>query len=252
MPAVLSLTAPPSVLAETRGKLRDARVPVLATPERAATAIASLPVRDAEHRARRTTAPTARDTPIPSTTAGAAEVGRGLGEGSRRGSRAADAAARGRRHARRGTRGARRPHGPRRGRAAARRRGPQVGGRRRALRRRRREGHSISPWPQIDRTPDARYLVEGLAPRGPELLLGARRDPVFRPLVVLASGGTAVEANDNVPSGEARAAPARRRRGHAGRSSLVILHSAARGRARRGQGGAGGGDPRPGRPDRGP
>src|SRR4029077_8851674 len=55
VPAVLSLTAPPSALAETRAELREARVPVLATPERAATAIAAL-VRDAEHRARRATA----------------------------------------------------------------------------------------------------------------------------------------------------------------------------------------------------
>ena len=60
---------------------------------------------------------------------------------------------------------------------------------------------------EIDRTPGARYLLEEMAPQGPELLLGARRDPVFGPLVVLASGGTAVEADDDV---SVRLAPLRR------------------------------------------
>ncbi len=49
----------------------------------------------------------------------------------------------------------------------------------------------------IDRIEGARYLVEETAPGGPELILGARRDPAFGPIVALGSGGTAVEAADD-------------------------------------------------------
>ncbi len=39
-----------------------------------------------------------------------------------------------------------------------------------------------------------RYLVEAMAPSGVDLVLGARRDPVFGPIVLLGFGGTAAEA----------------------------------------------------------
>jgi acetyltransferase len=43
-----------------------------------------------------------------------------------------------------------------------------------------------------------RFLVESMAPPGPDLVLGARRDPVFGPMVLLGLGGTAAEALDDV------------------------------------------------------
>lgn len=39
-----------------------------------------------------------------------------------------------------------------------------------------------------------RYLVESMAPPGVELVVGARRDPVFGPVVLVGLGGTAAEA----------------------------------------------------------
>jgi acetyltransferase len=42
--------------------------------------------------------------------------------------------------------------------------------------------------------PGRRYLVEAMAPAGVDLVLGARRDPVFGPVVLVGLGGTAAEA----------------------------------------------------------
>ena len=39
-----------------------------------------------------------------------------------------------------------------------------------------------------------RYLVEAMAPAGVDLVLGARRDPVFGPILLLGLGGTTAEA----------------------------------------------------------
>ncbi len=50
----------------------------------------------------------------------------------------------------------------------------------------------------IDRIEGARYLVEETAAPGPELILGARRDAAFGPLVALGAGGVAAEALDDV------------------------------------------------------
>jgi acetate---CoA ligase (ADP-forming) len=54
---------------------------------------------------------------------------------------------------------------------------------------------------ELDRALDAldavgaeRYLVEAMAPGGVDLIAGARRDPVFGPIVLLGLGGTAAEA----------------------------------------------------------
>ena len=61
----------------------------------------------------------------------------------------------------------------------------------------------------IDRIAGARYLVEETAPPGRELILGARRDPVFGPLVALGSGGTASRPpTTRGAAGAARAAEA--------------------------------------------
>ncbi|RSM44272.1 CoA-binding protein [Amycolatopsis balhimycina DSM 5908] len=47
----------------------------------------------------------------------------------------------------------------------------------------------------LDRLPGARrFLVEAMAPPGVDLVLGARRDPVFGPVLLLGLGGTTVEA----------------------------------------------------------
>lgn len=43
-----------------------------------------------------------------------------------------------------------------------------------------------------------RFLVEAMAPPGPDLVLGVRRDPVFGPMVLLGLGGTAAEVLDDV------------------------------------------------------
>jgi acetyltransferase len=43
-----------------------------------------------------------------------------------------------------------------------------------------------------------RFLVESMAPPGADLVLGARRDPVFGPVVLLGLVGTAAEALDDV------------------------------------------------------
>ena len=40
----------------------------------------------------------------------------------------------------------------------------------------------------------SRYLIEAMAPPGVDLVVGARRDPVFGPIVLLGLGGTAAEA----------------------------------------------------------
>jgi acetyltransferase len=59
-----------------------------------------------------------------------------------------------------------------------------------------------------------RYLVEAMAPPGVDLIVGARRDPVFGPIVLLGLGGTAAEALADVcvrlaplPAAEAAAMP---------------------------------------------
>jgi acyl-CoA synthetase (NDP forming) len=57
----------------------------------------------------------------------------------------------------------------------------------------------------------ARYLVEAMAPPGPELLVGAVRDPAFGPLVVMGAGGVEAELGEAVairlaPIGVAEAA----------------------------------------------
>jgi acetate---CoA ligase (ADP-forming) len=46
----------------------------------------------------------------------------------------------------------------------------------------------------LDSAGAARYLVEAMAPPGVDLVVGARRDPVFGPVVLLGFGGTTAEA----------------------------------------------------------
>jgi acetyltransferase len=47
---------------------------------------------------------------------------------------------------------------------------------------------------RLDSVGADRYLVETMAPAGVDLVLGARRDPVFGPIVLLGLGGTTAEA----------------------------------------------------------
>jgi len=63
----------------------------------------------------------------------------------------------------------------------------------------------------LDRLDDAgarRYLVESMAPPGVDLVVGARRDPVFGPIVLLGLGGTTAEALADVAIRLAPLAPA--------------------------------------------
>src|SRR5581483_7889851 len=46
----------------------------------------------------------------------------------------------------------------------------------------------------LDATAAPRHLVEEMAPAGVDLVVGARRDPVFGPIVLLGLGGTTAEA----------------------------------------------------------
>ena len=46
----------------------------------------------------------------------------------------------------------------------------------------------------LDASGATRYLVEAMAPAGVDLVLGARRDPVFGPILLLGLGGTTAEA----------------------------------------------------------
>lgn len=46
----------------------------------------------------------------------------------------------------------------------------------------------------LDSVGATRYLVESMAPSGVELVVGARRDPVFGPIVLVGLGGTTAEA----------------------------------------------------------
>ncbi|MFF0816850.1 acetate--CoA ligase family protein [Rhodococcus sp. NPDC003318] len=50
----------------------------------------------------------------------------------------------------------------------------------------------------LDAIPASAYLLESMAPSGVDLFLGARRDPVFGPIVVAGFGGTAAEAIGDV------------------------------------------------------
>ncbi len=50
----------------------------------------------------------------------------------------------------------------------------------------------------LDAIDSPAYLVESMAPAGVDLFLGARRDPVFGPIVVAGLGGTAAEAIGDV------------------------------------------------------
>jgi acetyltransferase len=62
----------------------------------------------------------------------------------------------------------------------------------------------------IDQQPGAHYLVERMAAPGPELLIGARHDPSFGPIVVIGSGGLDTELDADIslrlaPAGSADA-----------------------------------------------
>jgi acetyltransferase len=56
----------------------------------------------------------------------------------------------------------------------------------------------------LEKLGDCRMLVEAMAPAGVDLIVGARRDPVFGPVVLVGLGGTTAEAFADVA---VRAAP---------------------------------------------
>jgi acetate---CoA ligase (ADP-forming) len=191
-PAVLGLTAAPGRLAEVREALGPAGVPVLPTPERAARAVAAV-VRDARQRARRASAPSAGPAPgyrpeCAWDESSAKELVDELGMRTPRRVKCAT---------------------PEEAHEALRLLGPPVvakallagldhkteaGGVHLGI----RDGETLDrALAAIDAIPGARYLIEETAPPGPELILGARRDPVFGPLVALGAGGTDVEAADD-------------------------------------------------------
>jgi acetyltransferase len=60
----------------------------------------------------------------------------------------------------------------------------------------------------IDKTQGARYLLERMVAAGPELLVAARRDAAFGPIVVLGSGGTEAEVEADVAIRLAPVSPA--------------------------------------------
>ncbi len=198
-PAVLGLTAGPARLAEIREVLGPAGVPVLPTPERAARAVAAIAA-DAVQRARRSPEPAQQAVP-------AHRPANDWDEGS-----AKDLVA---------ALGIRTPERfvcktREEARAALARLGPPVvakalapglhhkteaGGVHLGIRDEDALGRALVA---IDAIPGSRYLIEATAPPGPELILGARRDAVFGPLVALGVGGTGAEATDDAT---ARLAP---------------------------------------------
>ncbi len=192
-PAVLSLTAAADGITVARTQLAQAGVPVLPTPERCARAVAAV-VRDAVQRARRA-APDAPGGPVPAfTPSGAwdedaaktlvAELG--VASPARVICSTHD-------EARAALAGLGAP-------IAVKVLHPSIehkteaGGVHLGITDDESLGRALEA---IDRIEGARYLIEAMAPSGPELILGARRDPAFGPLVALGSGGTAVEAADD-------------------------------------------------------
>jgi acetate---CoA ligase (ADP-forming) len=193
-PSVLALTAVPERLAAVRNELASRRVPVLPTPERCARAVAAL-VRDAGQRARRAGRAGGPALPVPSfAPAGpwdedsaktlVAELG--LATPAR-----AVCATHAEAHA-----------------AFAQLVVPvvvkvlrpgldhksDVGGVHLGV----ADGAALNrALAAIDHIDGARYLIEETAPTGPELILGARRDPAFGPVVALGTGGTGAESVDD-------------------------------------------------------
>jgi acetate---CoA ligase (ADP-forming) len=191
-PAVLALTATPPAFAAARDKLAGAAgVPVLATPERCARAVAAI-VRDAAQRARR---PTERARPAVSSFAPAGEWDEDLAK-----QLVADAglavparvvcsthdeafAALGR---------LRLP-------LVAKILDPAIehksdlGGIKLGIRDVSELEAALAGIDALGRD-GHRYLIEETASPGPELILGARRDPAFGPIVALGMGGTGAEA----------------------------------------------------------
>jgi acetyltransferase len=192
-PAVLALTATPSALAAARAELSGARVPVFSTPERCARAVSAI-VRDAGRRTR-IPAGESRGRPSAFEPGGAwdeerakrlvAETGLAVPCGIVCGThREAFAAL-----------GELRPPLVVKILDPAVEHKSDVGGVQLGIR---DEAGLTAALAAIDAIgADHRYLIEETAPGGPELILGARRDPAFGAIVALGAGGTAAEALDD-------------------------------------------------------
>ncbi len=194
-PAVLALTATPPAFAAARDKLAAAGVPVLATPERCARAVAAI-VRDAAQRARR---PTGRARPAVSSFAPAGDwdedlakqlvADAGLAVPARFVCSTHDEAF--------AALGRLRPPLVAKILDPAIEHKSDLGGVRLGIRDVSELGAALTAIDALGRD-GHRYLLEETAPPGPELILGARRDPAFGPIVALGMGGTAAEALGDV------------------------------------------------------
>ena len=194
-PAVLALTATPPAFAAARDKLAAAGVPVLATPERCARAVAAI-VRDAAQRARR---PTGRARPAVSSFAPAGDwdedlakqlvADAGLAVPARVVCSTHDEAF--------AALGRLRPPLVAKILDPAIEHKSDLGGVRLGIRDVSELGAALTAIDALGRD-GHRYLLEETAPPGPELILGARRDPAFGPIVALGMGGTAAEALGDV------------------------------------------------------
>lgn len=197
-PAVLGLTAAPERLAEVREALGAAGVPVLPTPERAARAIAAV-VADARQRARRS-APADAGAPA-YRPEGAWDEESAKKLVAALGIRTPQRVVCSTREEARDALGRLGPPVVAKALLAGLEHKTDVGGVHLGVDGLERLEAALDA---IDAIPGARYLIEETVPPGPELILGARRDPVFGPLVVLGAGGTGVEADDDAT---ARLAP---------------------------------------------
>ncbi len=194
-PAVLALTATPPAFAAAREKLAAARVPVLITPERCARAVTAI-VRDAAQRARR---PTGRARPAVSSFAPAGDwdedlakqlvADAGLAVPARVVCSTHDEAF--------AALGRLRPPLVAKILDPAIEHKSDLGGVRLGIRDVSELGAALTAIDALGRD-GHRYLLEETAPPGPELILGARRDPAFGPIVALGMGGTAAEALGDV------------------------------------------------------
>ena len=204
-PAVLALTATPPAFAAARDELAGSRVPVLPTPERCARAVAAI-VRDAAQRARRPAVAGRSEAPAFAPAGDWDEdlakrlvAETGLAVPARIVCGTHDEAFA----------------------ALAQLRPPlvvkildpaiehksDVGGVRLGIRDESDLDAALAAIDALGRV-GHRYLVEETAPPGPELILGARRDPSFGPIVALGAGGTAAEALGDAAVRLAPVAPA--------------------------------------------
>jgi acetyltransferase len=200
-PIVLGTAGPPEQIARTREGLAREQIPVFTTPERTAAAVVAL-VRDARLRHRRSL-----QDPTPASPPSPPPAGERRNDWDEHLAKQLVAVA-----------GVEIPAGRRcsdhdQAQTAAAQLGfpvvakllhpalrhkTEVGAVRIGLRDRDELMQALTAFAQLDVGDGAQYLIEAMAPPGPELLLGVRRDPVFGPLVVLGAGGVDADIHDDI------------------------------------------------------